>query len=103
MPPNNHATGRYRQKQTPARINGVVLFPMVQLQSAVQHLSSAAGAFLSARMLHEGPGGRLEGVPRIALVSMALTSALPLLLFLVEGRVQRRPREPTGPAPLLVS
>lgn len=62
----------------------------MSFQSAVQHLSSAIGAFLSARMLVETADGRLEGMPQVAMISMALTALLPLLLWRVETRVRAR-------------
>jgi predicted MFS family arabinose efflux permease len=62
----------------------------MSLQSAVQHLASACGAFLSTRLLTEGPRGRLDGVPRLAAASMALTALVPALMWAVEGRVRRR-------------
>ncbi len=76
------------------------------LQSSIQHGASAAGAFLSAQLLHEvvqrGPEGQplltstgqpvllLEGMPRVALVSMGLSVLVPVLLFWVENRLRRR-------------
>ncbi|MBI3184548.1 MAG: MFS transporter [Myxococcales bacterium] len=63
------------------------------LQSAVQHASSAVGAFVSAQMLSEEPGAapvrRLVGMPRVALLSIALSLALPILMRAVEARVRR--------------
>jgi len=59
----------------------------MSFQSAVQHLSSAAGAITSTLMLAEGPGGRLLHVRRLAALSLALTAALPPLLFRVERDV----------------
>ena len=44
----------------------------MSLQSTAQHVSSATGAFVSSRLLHEAPGGRLAG---IATVSVALGGA----------------------------
>jgi len=64
----------------------------LSVQSAVQHLASALGAMLSARLLSEGPSGRLVGVPRVAAFTMAMALALPFLLRLVEARVVRRER-----------
>ncbi len=61
----------------------------MSIQSAVQHMASALGAFGSAQLLREATDGRLLGVERMAAVSMALTLLLPLFLFLVERRVQR--------------
>ena len=62
----------------------------MSIQSAVQHAASAIGAFFSAHLLTELPGGGLAGMARVALVSIALTLALPLLLFAVESAVRRR-------------
>jgi predicted MFS family arabinose efflux permease len=63
----------------------------MSIQSAVQHFASATGAFISAHMLVEQPGGQLVGIPRVAAVSMALTALLPLFLAMVERRVVARP------------
>jgi predicted MFS family arabinose efflux permease len=60
------------------------------IQSAVQHLASAAGAFASTQMLSVLPDGTVAGMDRIALVSMILTALLPLLMRSVERRVARR-------------
>jgi predicted MFS family arabinose efflux permease len=69
----------------------------MSIQSAVQHLASAAGAFGAARVLTEGAGGRLEGMGAIAALAMGLTAALPGLMYLVERRVIRRPAAPAPP------
>jgi predicted MFS family arabinose efflux permease len=61
----------------------------MSFQSAVQHLASAAGAITSALVLAEGPGGRLLHVRRLAALSLALTAALPVLLFRVERAIGR--------------
>jgi len=60
------------------------------MQSAVQHLSSATGAVASTRLLAEGPGRVLVGVPRLAGAAIALGLCVPMLLKLVETRVRRR-------------
>lgn len=60
----------------------------MSLQSAVAHAASATGAFLSARMLGEGAGGRLEGMPRVAVASIALALLVPVLMRVVERRVE---------------
>lgn len=52
----------------------------MSLQSAVQHLSTSIGSAWSTWMLTEGQGGRLEGMPLLAVFSFALSSALPLLV-----------------------
>ena len=62
----------------------------MSIQSSVQHFASAVGAFLSSQMLSELPGGALEGMDRVALTSIALTLALPPMLFAVESAVRRR-------------
>jgi len=59
----------------------------MSLQSAVQHFASAAGAFLSSRMLSELPDGALVGVADVAWVTVGLSVLLPVLMWVVEGRV----------------
>jgi predicted MFS family arabinose efflux permease len=61
----------------------------LSLQSTVYHAAAGAAAWLSTSFLRQLPDGRLEGVPRLALASMALGATLPLLLFVVEWRVAR--------------
>jgi predicted MFS family arabinose efflux permease len=60
------------------------------VQSAVQHLASAIGAFVSSQMLAELPNKTLDGIPRVAALSIALGFVLVPFLFIVEGRVVRR-------------
>lgn len=60
------------------------------LQSTITHLGSAAGAFLSSRILAQTPDGRLEHMDRVAWTSMGLLALLPPLLRLVEREVRRR-------------
>lgn len=64
------------------------------IQSAVQHLASALGAFASARMLTELPDKSLAGIQTVAMTSIGLALVLPPLLWAVEARVQppSRPR-----------
>jgi predicted MFS family arabinose efflux permease len=59
----------------------------MSIQSAIQHLASAVGAFGAARMMTELPDRSLAGVERVAFVSMGLTAFVPLLLWTVERRV----------------
>ncbi|MBF5044639.1 MFS transporter [Aggregicoccus sp. 17bor-14] len=61
----------------------------MSLQSAVQHLASASGAFLGSQLLTDLPDGRLGGVGRVAWVSIVLTACVAPLLLLVERRVRR--------------
>lgn len=60
----------------------------MSIQSAVQHMAAAAGSFLAARMMTELPDKSLDGMPRVAFVSMALTVAVPFMLHAVEGRLR---------------
>jgi predicted MFS family arabinose efflux permease len=62
------------------------------LQSSVQHLASALGAFASARMLSELPSHALVGVDTTAYVSIALGAGVMPLLWIVERRVLERRR-----------
>ncbi|HET7824955.1 MAG TPA: MFS transporter, partial [Anaeromyxobacter sp.] len=62
----------------------------MSVQSVVQHLASATGAFGATRLLTELPGGRLAGMDSVASISAALAAAIPALLWLVESRVRRR-------------
>jgi predicted MFS family arabinose efflux permease len=59
------------------------------VQSAVQHLASALGAFASSRMLVDGPDGTIVGLDRVAWVSIGLGLALPPLLLTVERQLSR--------------
>ncbi|WP_437767390.1 MFS transporter [Sorangium sp. So ce281] len=54
------------------------------IQSAVDHLSSALAAFLAARMLHELPDQRLDGMGAVAALAIAFTLASSCLIFLIE-------------------
>jgi predicted MFS family arabinose efflux permease len=67
----------------------------LSLQSSIQHMASASGAFLSSKMLTEQPSGALEGVPAVALTSIGLALALPYLFLRVERGL--RDRVPTAP------
>ncbi|WP_437819947.1 MFS transporter [Sorangium sp. So ce1078] len=57
------------------------------MQSAVQHMAAAIAAFWSARLLHELPDRRLDGMPVVAALSIAFTLAIPLLFLGIERRV----------------
>lgn len=59
------------------------------IESAVQHLASALGAFASAQFLVELPDKTLSGVTHMAYASMGLGFAVVPLLWVVESRVQR--------------
>jgi predicted MFS family arabinose efflux permease len=71
----------------------------MSIQSAVQHLASSAGAFLSTTLLQELPDGGLDGLPRVAVLTMALAALFPLLSWAVEARVSPRPEDAPQPSP----
>jgi predicted MFS family arabinose efflux permease len=62
------------------------------VQSAVQHLASAIGAFASAQFLMELPDKTLGGVSNMAFASITLGFAVVPLLWIVESRVKRAAR-----------
>ena len=66
----------------------------MSLQSTAQHISSSLGAFASSRLLSDGPGGRLIGMPRLAMLSVALAPTLPPLLAAISRRVRAREAKP---------
>jgi predicted MFS family arabinose efflux permease len=70
----------------------------MSLQSMAQHMSSAIGAVISSRILHNTADGRLAGVARLSTLSLALGLGLPPLLALIMRRV--RAREAASPAPV---
>lgn len=61
----------------------------MSLQSAVQHGAAALGAFASAQLLTETADHRLEGMPQVALFSIALAVLVPVFMRVVESRVTR--------------
>jgi predicted MFS family arabinose efflux permease len=80
--PTNTLTTKVPSPQERARF--------MSIQSAVQHFAAAAGAFFSAKMLHEQANHRLEGIPQIAAASIAAALALPVLTWVIESRVRAR-------------
>lgn len=64
----------------------------MSIQSAVQHIAAAVGAFLSAHMLHELPDKTLSGIPATAWTSISLMLVLPFVFLALERRV-RPPEE----------
>ena len=71
----------------------------MSLNSTVQHGAAALGAMVSARLLSETPAGALVGVPAVGALSLAFTTALPALMWLVERGVRRREAGGGQPAP----
>jgi hypothetical protein len=63
----------------------------MSLQSSVQHLSAAAGASLSARLLSVSPDHALIGFDVISWVSIAFAISMPLFMRGVEKRVLAAP------------
>ena len=68
-------------------------------QSALDHIAAAAGAMIGSQLLHELPGGRLQGMDDLGWVAICLSAFVPALLFLVERRVRRR-ESSRVPAPM---
>lgn len=69
----------------------------MSLQSAVQHVSTATGAFISSVLLSEGVNGRLEGMPRVAWLSLGFTSTMPFLMFHLQKKVfAQKPKKSMG-------
>jgi len=62
----------------------------MSLQSTAQHAASATGAFVSSRLLHQAPGGRLDGIATVATVSAVLAIGLPPLLAVIGRQVRAR-------------
>jgi predicted MFS family arabinose efflux permease len=74
----------------------------MSLQSVSQHLSSALGAMVSTRLLHNTPDGKLGGVATISGVAFALAAALPPLLLAITRRVRAREAGAGAASPLPV-
>ena len=68
----------------------------MSLQSTAQHVSSATGAFVSSRLLHEAPGGRLQGIATVSVVSAVLALGLPPMLAAIGRRVRERELQSSG-------
>jgi predicted MFS family arabinose efflux permease len=68
------------------------------VQSAVQHMAAACGAFSASRILSETESHELIGMERVATISILVSFALPPLLFIIERGVRARaaaaPHEP---------
>jgi MFS family permease len=65
----------------------------VSFMSVCQHAGSATGAFLSAAILLPGVGGRLAGMERVALTSIAFSVFIMVFMIPLERRVDRLERE----------
>jgi predicted MFS family arabinose efflux permease len=62
----------------------------LSLQSSVHHSAAAMGATLSALLLGTAASGALLGMPRLGLMAIALTLAVPPLLWVLQGKVDAR-------------
>jgi predicted MFS family arabinose efflux permease len=62
----------------------------MSMQSAVQHMASAFGAFVAAKMLTVNEDQSLSGMYQVSLVAFCLSLTLPPLIYLLESRVKRR-------------
>ncbi len=58
----------------------------LSMQTAVQHSALAAGGFVSARLLSEGPGMRLIGMPKVALLAIVVSACVAPLAWAVHRR-----------------
>ena len=67
------------------------------IQSSVQHLASALGAFAAAHYLTVGPDRMLIGVQTMAFASIALGFAVIPFFWIVEARVMRASAVPVFP------
>jgi predicted MFS family arabinose efflux permease len=68
----------------------------MSLQSTVQHLASAAGAFVSSQLLSSDEAGRLLGLGRVATWSLVLSTTVPLFITMLELGLNRRDaKQPT--------
>jgi predicted MFS family arabinose efflux permease len=73
------------------------------LQSSVQHIASAIGAFLSASLLVERPDHGLEGMSTVALVSIGFALTQPVLLWFVAKGVRVAEAETPRAQPIPVA
>jgi len=67
-------------------------------QSAVQHLSAALGAMVSAHMLSEDARGALLGIENVAWFSIALAMLMPIFLYSVQARLKQAAAAPLAQA-----
>lgn len=59
----------------------------MSVQSAVQHIASASGAFLSSKILVELPDHSLEHMDIVAWISIGFSLLVPVLMLMVERRI----------------
>jgi predicted MFS family arabinose efflux permease len=66
-------------------------------QSAVQHLSSSAGALSTSLLLDAEPSGKLIGMAAVSLAAIGFALFVPLLSLFIERAVKRREAERAAP------
>lgn len=64
----------------------------LSVQSAVQHIASSVGAFISSLALTTDAQRRLIGMPKLASATILLSLVVPFLCYVVERRVRARER-----------
>jgi predicted MFS family arabinose efflux permease len=69
------------------------------MQSAVQHLSSAAAAVISSALLTERADHSLVGIEKLTILSVCLSLALPPAWFFLDRAVRRREAARSAAAP----
>jgi predicted MFS family arabinose efflux permease len=73
----------------------------MSIQSAVQHAASSLGGFVSSAMLTIDAQRHLVGMPEVALVAIAISLLVPVMLAIVETGVLRRAQ--IAPMPRVVA
>jgi predicted MFS family arabinose efflux permease len=71
----------------------------MSLMSAIQHLSTSAGAVFSSVILSTGEDSQLVGMPGLGLLAMVVAALVPPLFLLVERRVRRAAPVPAVAVP----
>jgi predicted MFS family arabinose efflux permease len=66
-------------------------------QSAVQHLSSSAGALITSLWLDAEPSGKLVGMASVSLTAIGFALFVPVLSYAIERAVKRREAERAAP------
>ena len=62
----------------------------MSMQSAIQHMASASGAFIAAKLLTVNEDQSLSGMYQVATVAFCMSLTLPPLIYILEARVKRR-------------
>lgn len=62
----------------------------MSVQSTIQHISSATGAFVSSRLLTSDTDGKLIGMETVAWISVAFSLCVPALIWTLEQHLAKR-------------